>query len=35
MSHQLKAIGVSVNEKSQYKTDGMIKLFGLKNLELL
>lgn len=35
MSHQLKATGVSVNEKSQYKTDGMIKLFGLKNLELL
>ncbi|CAO3679486.1 unnamed protein product [Rhizopus stolonifer] len=35
MSNQLKAAGVSVDEKSQYKTDGMIKLFGLKNLELL
>lgn len=35
MSRQLKATGIIVDEKSQYKTDGLIKLFGLKNLELL
>lgn len=35
MSRQLKATGVTVDETSQYKSDGLIKLFGLKNLELL
>lgn len=35
MSRQLKATGIIVDEKSQYKTDGLIKLFGLKNLALL
>ncbi|CAO0801821.1 unnamed protein product [Mucor circinelloides] len=35
MDQQLKATGVSVDDKSQYKTDGLVKLFNLKNLELL
>lgn len=30
MSRQLRATGISVDEKSQYKSDGLIKLFGLK-----
>ncbi|KAI8360795.1 hypothetical protein BD560DRAFT_426009 [Blakeslea trispora] len=35
MSRQIKAAGVVVDETSNYKTYGLIKLFGLKNLELL
>lgn len=35
MTWQLKATGATVDETSQYKSDGLIKLFGLKNLELL
>lgn len=35
MARQLKATGITVDETSQYKSDGLIKLFGLKNLELL
>lgn len=34
-SKQLKANGIFVDEKSCYKTDGLIKVFGLKKLELL
>lgn len=35
MGCQLKATRVSVDEKSQYKADGMVRFFGLKKLELL
>lgn len=35
MSRQLPATGISVDEKSQYKSDGLIKLFGLKKQELV
>lgn len=35
MSKQLKAINIFVDERYCYKTDGLIKLFGLKKLELL
>lgn len=35
MSKQLKANGISVNEKSCYETDGLLSLFGIKKLELL
>lgn len=32
---QLKALGLQDNDKSQYKADGLIKLYGIKNLEVL
>lgn len=35
MSDQLRASAVIVDEKSQYKTDRLINLFGMKQLELL
>ncbi|GAA5802099.1 hypothetical protein HPULCUR_007559 [Helicostylum pulchrum] len=35
MTQQLKATGLYSDERSRYKTDGLIKLFGLKKLELL
>lgn len=35
MSRQLKATSAIVDKTLQYKSDGLIKLFGLKNLELL
>lgn len=35
MTQQLKANGIHSHEKSCYKTDGLIKLFGIKQLELL
>ncbi|KAG1468825.1 hypothetical protein G6F56_003613 [Rhizopus delemar] len=35
MGRQLKATSAIVDETLQYKSDGLIKLFGLKNLELL
>lgn len=35
MSRQLKTFNLSVDDKSQYKPDGSIKLFGFKELELL
>ncbi|KAI7900449.1 uncharacterized protein BX663DRAFT_517665 [Cokeromyces recurvatus] len=35
MNRQLKALNLFVDEKSQNKSDGLIKLFGLKNLELV
>ncbi|KAG1046715.1 hypothetical protein G6F43_010813 [Rhizopus delemar] len=35
MSRQLKAVVLYVDDKNQYKSDGLIKLFGLDKLELL
>ncbi|KAI8094450.1 hypothetical protein BDF21DRAFT_436294 [Thamnidium elegans] len=35
MSKQLKANDIFVDDKSCYKTDGLVKIFGLKKLELL
>lgn len=35
MTKQLKANGIFVDEKSCYKTDGLIKLYGLKKIEIL
>lgn len=35
MSRQLKAVDLYVDDKNQYKSDGLIKLFGLDKLELL
>lgn len=35
MGRQLKETCVLVDDKSQYKSDGLMKLFNLKDLELL
>lgn len=35
MSKQLEANGIFVDEKSCYKSDGLMKLFGFKKLEML
>ncbi|KAG1071755.1 hypothetical protein G6F42_025988 [Rhizopus arrhizus] len=35
MTRQLKKLNLFVDEKSLYKSDGLIKLFGLKKLELV
>lgn len=35
MCRQLKETGASVDEKSQYKSDGLIKLLNFNHLELL
>lgn len=35
MTRQLKLSGLYHDNKSQYKTDDLIKLFGLKDIELL
>lgn len=35
MSRQLKAVNLYVDDKNQYKSDGLVKLFGLNKLELL
>lgn len=35
MSRQLKTFNLSIDDKNQYKSDGLIKLFGFKELELL
>ncbi|CEG79032.1 hypothetical protein RMATCC62417_13553 [Rhizopus microsporus] len=35
MSRQLKAVNLYVNDRSQHKSDGLIKLFGLNKLDLL
>ncbi|KAG1332846.1 hypothetical protein G6F62_007045 [Rhizopus arrhizus] len=35
MTQQLKAVNLYVNDKDQYKSDGLVKLFGLNNLELV
>ncbi|KAG1165664.1 hypothetical protein G6F36_013251 [Rhizopus arrhizus] len=35
MIRQLKAVNLYVDDKNQYKADGLIKLFGLNDLELL
>ncbi|KAG1141016.1 hypothetical protein G6F37_005338 [Rhizopus arrhizus] len=35
MTKQLKALGHFVDDKSQYKSDGLVKLFGLKEIELV
>lgn len=35
MTRQLKLSNLYFNDSSQYKSDGLIKLFGLKNIELL
>lgn len=35
MTQQLKANDIHSDEKSCYKSDGLIKLFGIKQLELL
>lgn len=35
MTRQLKLSGLYHDNKSQYKTDGLLKLFGLKGIELL
>ncbi|KAI9478737.1 MAG: hypothetical protein EXX96DRAFT_482828 [Benjaminiella poitrasii] len=35
MSTQLKAAGIIVNDKSCYKTDGLLSLFATRNVELL
>lgn len=35
MKRQLKTYNLYIDDKSQYKSDGLIKLFGLKERELL
>lgn len=35
MSRQLKSANLYVDDKNQYKSDGLVKLFGLKNLEFV
>ncbi|PHZ12770.1 uncharacterized protein RHIMIDRAFT_136848 [Rhizopus microsporus ATCC 52813] len=35
MSRQLQACNLYIDDKNQYKSDGLLKLFGLKELELL
>jgi hypothetical protein len=35
MNRQLKACNIFVSYKSQYRPDGLIKLYGLKEIELL
>lgn len=35
MSRQLRVTGMMIDEKFQYKSNGLVKLFGLKNLEQL
>jgi hypothetical protein len=35
MTTQLKALGLQNNDKSQYKADGLIKLYGIKDIEVL
>lgn len=35
MSRQLKSVNLYVDDKNQYKSDGLIKLFGLNNLEFV
>ncbi|EIE76042.1 hypothetical protein RO3G_00746 [Rhizopus delemar RA 99-880] len=35
MTRQLKASNLYIDYRSQYKSDGLIKLFGLQNIELL
>jgi hypothetical protein len=35
MSKQLKELGLQVDDKSQYKADGIIKLFKMKEIEVL
>lgn len=35
MTQQLKAVNLYVDDKNQYKSDGLVKLFGLNNLELV
>ncbi|ORE00725.1 hypothetical protein BCV72DRAFT_339885 [Rhizopus microsporus var. microsporus] len=35
MTRQLKLSGLYNDNSSQYKTEGLLKLFGLKNMELL
>ncbi|KAI7898509.1 uncharacterized protein BX663DRAFT_524359, partial [Cokeromyces recurvatus] len=35
MSRQLKACNLYIDDENQYKSDGLLKLFGLKELELL
>lgn len=35
ISKQLKELGIQDNERFQYKADGIIKLYDLKQLEIL
>ncbi|KAG1449113.1 hypothetical protein G6F46_001409 [Rhizopus delemar] len=35
MTKQLKSLGCYINDKFQYKADGLIKLYGIKKLEIL
>jgi hypothetical protein len=35
MTQQLKASGLYKNDKFQYKADGLVKMYGVKNLEIL
>jgi hypothetical protein len=35
MTTQLKTTGAYIDDKNQYKSDGIVKLFGIKNLEIL
>ncbi|KAI7905809.1 uncharacterized protein BX663DRAFT_500982 [Cokeromyces recurvatus] len=35
MSRQLKEVGIFADKRSQYKSDGLVKLLNLKDLELL
>ncbi|CAO3699779.1 unnamed protein product [Rhizopus stolonifer] len=35
MARQLKSVNLYVDDRNQYKSDGLIKLFGLNSLELL
>lgn len=35
MTKQLKSLGCYINDKFQYKADSLIKLYGIKKLEIL
>ena len=35
MTKQLKANGLYKNDKFQYKADGLVKMYGVSNLEIL
>lgn len=35
MTTQLKATGAYIDDKNQYKSDDIVKLFGIKDLEIL